>query len=79
MGEGRQNRIVKMGCDVVTGERKTRGAARASWAMLSCMAQRKKLTFISTECPFAGILRVSVTSPGLQVCKADNGGLSANH
>jgi len=79
MGEGRQNRIVKMGCDGVTGERETRGVARASWATLSCTAQQKKLIFISTECLFAGILRVSVTSPGLQVYKADNGGLSANH
>jgi len=35
MGEGRQSGIVKMGCDVVTGKRsETRGAARASWAML---------------------------------------------
>jgi len=34
-GEGRQNGIVKMGCDVVTGKRsETRGAARASWATL---------------------------------------------
>jgi len=78
-GEGRRNGIVKMGCDVVTGKRETRGAARASWATLSCTAQRKKLTFISTERLFAGVLRVSVTSPGLQVCKADNGGLGANH
>jgi len=80
MGEGRRNGIVKMGCDVVTGKRsEMRGVARASWAMLSCTAQRKKLTFISTERPFAGVLRVSVTSPGLQVCKADNSGLGANH
>jgi len=35
MGEGRQNGIVKIGCDVVTGKRsEMRGVARASWAML---------------------------------------------
>jgi len=35
MGEGRQNGIVKMGCDVVTGKRsETRGVARTGLAML---------------------------------------------
>jgi len=34
-GEGRRNRIVKMGCDVVTGKgSETREVARASWATL---------------------------------------------